>query len=68
MRPVHILSLIHIFAGVETHAESEDMKEELLDRFGEVPKSVDNLLRIALLRVLAHDLYITEVKLSLIHI
>ena len=47
---------------METHAESEDMKEELLDRFGEVPKSVDNLLRIALLRVLAHELYITEVK------
>ena len=38
------------------------MKEELLDRFGEVPKSVDNLLRIALIRVLAHELYITEVK------
>ena len=38
------------------------MKEELLDRFGEVPKSVENLLRIALIRVLAHELYITEVK------
>ena len=56
------LDIYKRIAGVETHAESEDMKEELLDRFGEVPKSVDNLLRIALLRVLAHDLYITEVK------
>ena len=56
------LDIYKRIAGVETHAESEDMKEELLDRFGEVPKSVDNLLRIALLRVLAHELYITEVK------
>ena len=38
------------------------MKEELLDRFGEIPKSVDNLLRVALIRMQAHRLYITEVK------
>ena len=38
------------------------MKEELLDRFGTVPKSVDNLLRIALLRAQAHKLYIMEIK------
>ena len=39
-----------------------DMKDELLDRFGEIPKSVDNLLRIALIRVSAHGLFITEIK------
>lgn len=49
-------------AGIETQAECEDMKEELLDRFGEIPKSVDNLLRVALIRMQAHRLYITEVK------
>ena len=38
------------------------MKDELLDRFGEIPKSVDNLLRIALIRVAAHKLYMTEIK------
>jgi len=38
------------------------MKEELLDRFGEIPKYVDNLLRVALIRMQAHRLYITEVK------
>ena len=38
------------------------MREELLDRFGEIPKSVDNLLRIALIRVKAHKLYMAEVK------
>ena len=49
-------------AGIETQTECEDMKEELLDRFGEIPKSVDNLLRVALIRMQAHRLYITEVK------
>lgn len=38
------------------------MKDELLDRFGEIPKSVENLLRIALIRVAAHGLYMTEIK------
>lgn len=56
------LDIYKRIAGVETPAESEDMKEELLDRFGEVPVCVDNLLRIALIRVKAHSLYITEVK------
>ncbi|MBD5552205.1 MAG: transcription-repair coupling factor [Lachnospiraceae bacterium] len=49
-------------AGIETQAECEDMKEELLDRFGEIPKSVNNLLRVAMIRMQAHKLYITEVK------
>ena len=38
------------------------MKDELIDRFGEIPRSVDNLLRIALIRVAAHKLFMTEVK------
>lgn len=56
------LDIYKRIAGVETVSESEEMKEELLDRFGEVPKSVDNLLRIALLRVQAHQLYMMELK------
>ena len=56
------LDIYKRIAGVENAGESADMKEELLDRFGEVPVSVDNLLRIALIRVRAHSLYVTEVK------
>ena len=33
-----------------------------MDRFGETPKSVENLLRISLIRAHAHRLYITELK------
>ncbi len=56
------LDIYKRIAGIENHGESEDMKEELLDRFGEIPKSVDNLLRISLIRVQAHRLYMSEVK------
>ena len=56
------LDIYKRIAGVETPAEKEDMREELLDRFGTVPKTVENLLRIALIRVQAHSLYVTEVK------
>ena len=56
------LDIYKRIAGVETESESAEMKEELLDRFGTVPKSVDNLLRIALLRAQAHKLYIMEIK------
>lgn len=56
------LDLYKRIAGVETAEESDEMQEELLDRFGAVPKSAENLLRIALIKARAHRLYITELK------
>ncbi len=56
------LDIYKRIAGIENDRECDDMKEELLDRFGEIPKSADNLLRIALIRVKAHRLYMSEVK------
>ncbi|MCM1252791.1 MAG: transcription-repair coupling factor [Clostridium sp.] len=56
------LDIYKRIAGIENDRECDDMKEELLDRFGEIPKSVDNLLRIALIRVKAHNLFMPEVK------
>ncbi len=49
-------------AGIESEQEQEDMLEELTDRFGTVPKSVKNLLDIAYLRVLAKEVFVTEIK------
>ena len=49
-------------AGIENQEEYEDMLEELMDRFGEPPKAVLNLLGIACIKALAHDAYLTEVK------
>ncbi|MBE5883786.1 MAG: transcription-repair coupling factor [Lachnospiraceae bacterium] len=56
------LDIYKRIAGIENLKERDDMKDELLDRFGEIPKSVENLLRIALIRVAAHGLYMTEIK------
>ncbi len=56
------LDIYKRIAGIENQSECDDMKEELIDRFGEIPTSVGNLLRIALIRVNAHRLYITDVK------
>jgi transcription-repair coupling factor (superfamily II helicase) len=48
-------------AEIETTDEKDDMVDELVDRFGEPPKSVLNLLAIALLKAKAHKAYITEI-------
>ena len=56
------LDIYKRIAGIEDEKECDDMREELLDRFGEIPKSAANLLRIALIRPHAHHLYITELK------
>ena len=59
---VQKLDIYKRIAGIESQAESKDMQEELLDRFGAVPRSVENLLRIALIRTAAHQVYLTEIK------
>ena len=55
------LDIYKRIAGIETEEEAEEMLEELIDRFGEPPKSVQNLLTIARLKFFAHSLYIKEV-------
>nr|WP_123608058.1 transcription-repair coupling factor [Mobilisporobacter senegalensis] len=48
-------------AEIENEEEFLDMQEELIDRFGELPKCVNNLLNIALVKALAHKAFITNV-------
>ena len=40
----------------------DDMVEELIDRFGDIPRKVQKLLAIANLKAMAHRLYITAVE------
>ncbi|MDD6212445.1 MAG: transcription-repair coupling factor [Clostridiales bacterium] len=47
-------------AAIETDEEYDDMQDELIDRFGEPPKAVQNLLKVSRLRALAHEVYVTE--------
>ena len=62
LNEVQKLDIYKRIAGVETLAEKEDMVHELEDRFGSVPVPVDNLLRINLLRIRAHRMYMTDIR------
>lgn len=48
-------------ASVETEEDLSDMRDELIDRYGEMPASVDNLLQISALRALAHSAMVTQI-------
>ena len=56
------LNIYKRIASIESEEEYDDMEDELLDRFGEPPKSVSNLLDIALIKASAHNVYITEIS------
>ncbi len=55
------LDIYKRIAGVETDAEADEMLDELIDRFGEPPRSVQNLLTIARQKACAHRVYVTEI-------
>lgn len=55
------LDIYKRIAEIETKEEQEDMVEELIDRFGDLPRQVENLLHIAELKNQAHQVYATNV-------
>ncbi len=66
------LDIYKRIAEIENEEEMMDMQEELMDRFGDMPAAVNNLLNIALIKSICHSLYITalvqkgtEVKLMM---
>ncbi len=66
------LDIYKRIAEIENDEEMMDMQEELMDRFGEMPTAVNNLLNIALLKAICHSVYIVglvhkakEVKLMM---
>lgn len=56
------LDIYKRIAGIENEEEMDDMVEELIDRFGDIPKKVQQLLNIAGLKALAHSAYVTAVE------
>ena len=49
-------------ATIETEDEMGELLDELIDRYGEIPKKAYQLLRIASLKTLAKSVYVTEVS------
>ena len=56
------LDIYKRISGIETEDEKEDMTDELIDRFGDPPASVMNLLSVARLRYEAHRAFISEIR------
>lgn len=55
------LDIYKRIAGIDTVDEYEDMQDELIDRFGDIPKVTEHLLLVSLLKSAAHKAYITEI-------
>ena len=49
-------------ASITSQDEKNEMTDELTDRFGILPESVINLLDVALIRALAREVFITEIR------
>jgi transcription-repair coupling factor (superfamily II helicase) len=69
---VQKLDIYKRIAEIENEEEMMDMQEELMDRFGDMPSAVNNLLNIALLKSICHSVYVVglvhkdnEVKLMM---
>ncbi len=56
------LEIYKRISGIENEAEADDMRDELIDRFGDIPRAVENLLEVSLLKGLAHSAYVTELS------
>ena len=56
------LDIYKRIAAIENEEEKEDMMEELIDRFGDIPKKVEKLLDVASLKAMAHNVYVTAVE------
>ena len=55
------MAIYRRIAQIETEEEMDDVQDELIDRFGDIPLPAQNLLHVALLRARAHEAYITEI-------
>lgn len=56
------LDIYKRIAAIENEEEKEDMLEELIDRYGDVPKKVQQLLEVAQLKAEAHRVYVTDIQ------
>ncbi len=58
--PEQRMDLYRRIAHIRSEAEADDLVDELIDRYGDPPRPVNNLISIALLRALAAENGITE--------
>lgn len=56
------IDLYKRMAAIDSEEARDEMLDELVDRFGEPKKCVQNLLWVAMLRVSAHNAYVTAIE------
>ena len=56
------LAMYRRIAFVRTQEEQEELIDELIDRYGDPPRAIMNLLMVSRIRSQAHRVYITELK------
>ena len=56
------LDVYRRIADIRSKEDSEDVKDELWDRFGKIPPSVNGLIDIALIRNKAHAMGVYEIR------
>lgn len=56
---VQKLEMYKRIALIETEEDLTDVQDELTDRFGDIPAAVENLLQIALIKAMCHNVYIS---------
>jgi len=54
------LEIYKRIAAIENEEEYDEMADELMDRYGELPRPAQNLLQISLLRAMAHEAGVTQ--------
>ncbi|MBE6970454.1 MAG: transcription-repair coupling factor, partial [Ruminococcaceae bacterium] len=60
--PEQRMDLYRRIAHIRTEAEADDLVDELIDRYGDPPRTVNNLITVALLRSKAAENGITELR------
>ena len=58
------MDLYRRIAALKNEAEADDLMDEMIDRYGEPPKAVNNLISVALLRAEAAPANITDIEQS----
>ncbi|MCI8593974.1 MAG: transcription-repair coupling factor, partial [Oscillospiraceae bacterium] len=60
--PEQRMDLYRRIAHIRSEADADDMTDELIDRYGDPPRSVNNLIAVALLRAGAAECGMTEIS------
>ena len=56
------MDLYRRMAAIREQSDADDLLDEIIDRYGEPPKDVLNLIEIALLRANARKVFIQDIK------